>query len=108
MPTFEFARLRTTRTRSIGNERSCSVWRLSRTFLIVGTSSPQTRSRSSDWSSVASIGPWKNGDVSTTITSYDSFATSISRTSLASVTSSASSGRIGAGRTSRPDEWRVV
>ena len=59
-------------------------------------------------SSVASIGPWKNGDVSTTMTSYDSRATSRSRESFVSVTSSASSGRTGAGRMSRPDGCRVV
>ena len=70
-PTFEFARLRTTPTRSRGNESSSSVCRLSRTFLIVGTSRPQSSSSSSVRSSVASIGPWKNGEVSTTITSYD-------------------------------------
>ena len=52
-------------------------------------------------SSVASIGPWKNGDVSTTIASYDSRATSSSRASFASVTSSASSGRSGAGEDRR-------
>ena len=33
-------------------------------------------------SRVASIGAWKNGEVSTTITSYDSRATSSSRTEL--------------------------
>ena len=42
MPTFEFARLRTSLMRLGGNESSSSVCRLSRTFLSVGTSSPQS------------------------------------------------------------------
>src|SRR5829696_662059 len=108
IPTLVFALFRTTRMRSVGNERSSSVCRLSRTFLIVGTSSPHRSSSSSVRSSVASIGPWKNGEVSTTIISYDSLATSSSRLSFASVTSSASSGRTGAGRTSTPAACRVV
>ena len=69
IPTFELARFRTRRIRSDGKERSSSVWSASLTFLSVGTSSEQTSRSSSVRSSVASIGPWKNGDVSTTITS---------------------------------------
>src|SRR5207253_5827885 len=91
IPTLVLARLSVTRTLRTGNESSSSVCRLSRTFLIVGTSSEQTSSSSSVWSSVASIGPWKKGDVSTMITSYDCRATSSSAPILASVTSSASS-----------------
>ena len=108
MPTFVFARFSSTRTRSGGNESSSSVCRLSFTFLTVGTSSPHRSSSSSVRSRVASIGPWKNGEVSTTITSNDSRATSSSRASFASVTSSASSGRSGAGRMSSPQTCFVV
>jgi hypothetical protein len=108
MPTFEFALFRTTLTRSFGNESSSRVCSERRTFLIVGTSRLVSRSSSSVRSRVASIGPWKKGEVSTMITSYDSRATSSNRASLASVTSSASSGRNGAGKTSRPQPWRVV
>ena len=53
----------------LGKARSSRVWRLKRTFLSVGTSRPQTSRSSSVRSSVASIGPWKNGEVSTTMTS---------------------------------------
>jgi len=61
--------LRTKRIRACGNESSSSVCRLRRTFFSVGTSRPQIISSSSVRSSVDSIGPWKNGEVSTTITS---------------------------------------
>ena len=64
-----FARLRTNLMRLVGNDSSSSVCSARRTFFSVGTSSPQSISSSSVLSSVASIGPWKNGDVSTTITS---------------------------------------
>ena len=108
MPTFEFARLRTSLIRSRGKDSISSVCSASFTFFSVGTSSPHRRNSSSVRSSVASIGPWKNGDVSTMIASYDSRATSSSRASFASVTSSASSGRNGAGRISSPHGWCVT
>ena len=92
MPTFVFDRFSTTPMRSLGNDRSSSVWRLSRTFLIVGTSSPQSNSRSLVRLSVASIGPWKNGDVSTTIASYEPTRHLEQAGELPLVTSSASSG----------------
>src|SRR5207253_1493511 len=63
IPTFELARFRTNRIRVVGNERRSSVWRLRRTFFRVGTSRPHSMSSSSVRSSVASIGPWKKGDV---------------------------------------------
>ncbi len=94
--------------RLFGNESSSSVCSARRRFFSVGTSRLERSSSSSVRSRVASIGPWKNGEVSTTITSYDSRATSSSRESFASVTSSASSGRSGAGSTSRPDVCLVV
>jgi hypothetical protein len=104
----ELARFRTKRIRDAGNESSSSVCIERRTFFSVGTSRPQSISSSSVRSSVASIGPWKNGEVSTMMMSYDSRATSSSRASFVSVTSSASSGRSGAGRMSSPHVCLVV
>ena len=68
-PTFEFARFMTNLIRAAGKDSSSSVCSASRTFFSVGTSSPHRTSSSSVRSSVASIGPWKNGEVSTTIRS---------------------------------------
>ena len=105
IPTLVFALFGTTRMRSVGKERA-PVCRLSRTFLIVGTSSPH-RSSSSVRSSVASIGPWKNGEVSTTIISAISLQPrAVGELRLGD--EPASSGRTGAGRTSTPAACRVV
>ena len=68
-PTFELARLSTKRMWFVGKDSSSSVCRASLTFFSVGTSRPHRTSNSSVRSRVASIGPWKNGEVSTTITS---------------------------------------
>src|SRR5579862_11026 len=107
-PTFALARFNTYVMRVVGNDSWSSVCSERRTFLSVGTSRPQRTSSWSVRSSVARTAPWKNGDVSTTIASYDDRATSSSAVTLLSTTSSASSGRSGAARTSSPHACRVT
>ena len=85
-----------------------SVRRASRTFLSDATSRPTSSRRSVAASSVASVAPVMYDGVSTTIASYSSRAIARSAATRSSVTSSASSGRSGAGSRSIPEAWWMV
>ena len=74
-----------------------SVCSVSLMFLTVGMSRLAIRQSRSVRSSVARVVEWKCAGVSTTITSYACFATSRRCATRSSATSSASSGRTGAG-----------